>query len=477
MIIKRDKWSKNFAEWFQDILDRTGLVDFRYPVKGVGVWLPYGFKLRKFTMDILRKLLDESGHEEVLFPMMISQSMIGKESEHIRSFEEQVLWITHAGTNELDEKLALRPTSETAIAPMLKLWIRSHADLPKRLYQIVSIFRHETKATKPLIRVREVTTFKEAHTSHETFEEAERQVNDATRIYSNFFTSLALPYLISKRPQWDKFAGALYSIAFDTIFPDGKTLQIGTVHNLGQSFSKPFEITFEKRDGSRDYIWQTCYGISERIIAAIIAIHGDDRGLVLPPIVAPIQVIIIPIFYKHLEEKIVNACRKIKEILEERNIRVEIDSRSKMTPGSKFFEWELKGVPLRIEVGPKDIEHNKAMLVRRDTLERILVTQNNIHADVPRILSDIQEYLKVRAMEKIRSDIKKVRNLDDIGNLLGKTTVIELEWCGSDQCGRVLEEKTGLTVLGASLDNFKPVGKCVLCGRNATSIIRLAKSY
>ncbi len=476
--MKREKWSKNFNEWFQDILDRTELVDFRYPIKGAGVWLPYGFKLRKYAISLLRKLLDESGHDEVLFPIMIAQSMIGKESEHIKSFEEQVFWITHTGTKELDEKLALRPTSETAFAPMLKLWIRSHADLPKCLYQIVSIFRHETKATKPLIRVREVTTFKEAHTSHESFEEAEKQIVTAVKIYSLFFDNLALPYLISKRPEWDKFPGSLYSIAFDTLFPDSKTLQIGTVHNLGQSFSKPFDITFEKKDGSHGYIWQTCYGISERAIAAIIAIHGDDRGLVLPPTVAPIQVVIVPILYKGSEEKILKICEKIKKILDEKNVRTNIDSRDKMTPGTKFFEWELKGIPLRIEIGPKDVTQNTVIIVRRDTLEKISIDQNDIQIKVKELLEAIQEYLKNRALDMLQKNVKRVKTIEDLSKLSDELGIVEVEWCGSDECGANLGKKTNLAILGTSINNTESVsGECILCGKNALNIIRLAKSY
>ena len=291
----RDRWRSSFSEWFHDVISRAGVADYRYPVKGCGVWLPFGFKLRENVLAIMRRLLNETGHEEVLFPLLIPAEMLRKEAEHIRSFEGQTFWVSKAGDRDLGERLALRPTSEAAIAPMLKLWIRSHADLPKKLYQIVSVFRYETKATKPLIRVREVTTFKEAHTSHATYEEAERQVEEAVGIYRRFFDELCVPYLISKRPDWDKFAGALYSIAFDTIFPDGRTLQIGTAHNLGQNFSRAFEITFETVGGGREFVWQTSYGISERVIAALIAIHGDDHGLVIPPNIAP-----VPVSYTHL---------------------------------------------------------------------------------------------------------------------------------------------------------------------------------
>ena len=311
----REKWSSNFSEWFRWVLDGAELYDYRYPIKGCGVWRPYGFKLRRNILEIIRKLLDSTGHDEILLPLLIPETLLAKESEHVKGFEGQVYWVTRGGYDDLDVKLALRPTSETALAPMLKLWIKSHADLPIKIYQIVSVFRYETKATRPLIRVREITTFKEAHTAHATFEDSERQIKEAVEIYSRFFDELYIPYVINIRPSWDKFAGALYTIAFDTLMPDGRVMQIGTVHNLGQNFSKAFDITYLKVDGTHDYVWQTCYGISERVIAALISIHGDDRGLIIPPNIAPIQIVIIPIPYKGVEEIVDKACREVYGIL------------------------------------------------------------------------------------------------------------------------------------------------------------------
>ena len=254
----------------------------------------------------------------------------------------------------MDVKLALRPTSETSIYYMMKLWVKVHTDLPIKLYQIVNTFRYETKHTRPLIRLREIMTFKEAHTAHATKEEAEEQVKEAIEIYKKFFDTLGIPYLVSKRPDWDKFPGAEYTMAFDTIFPDGRTMQIGTVHNLGQNFAKTFEIIFETPTGDKDYAYQTCYGISDRIIASIIAIHGDEKGLILPPIVAPIQVVIVPLIFKGKEEMVMNKAKEIYNLLKDK-FRVHLDDRD-IRPGRKFNDWELKWVPLRIEIGPKDIE-------------------------------------------------------------------------------------------------------------------------
>ncbi|RLG56449.1 MAG: proline--tRNA ligase, partial [Candidatus Hydrothermarchaeota archaeon] len=244
-----------FSEWYNDIIEKAEILDVRYPVKGLYVWYPYGFKIREHVMEIIRKLLDEKGHEEVLFPLLIPEHEFRKEAKHIKGFEDEVYWVTHGGLEPLEVKLALRPTSETAMYPIFKLWIRSHADMPLKVYQIVNTFRYETKHTRPLIRLREITTFKEAHTAHATWEDAEHQVKEAIEIYKKFFDTLGIPYMISRRPDWDKFPGAEYTMAFDTIFPDGRTLQIGTVHNLGQNFSKTFEITFENINGVQEYAY------------------------------------------------------------------------------------------------------------------------------------------------------------------------------------------------------------------------------
>ncbi len=478
-MVERNRWQNNFSEWFQDVITNAEIMDYRYPIKGCGVWLPYGFKLRSNIINLIRKLLDETGHEEILFPTLITSRMIGKEAEHIGSFEEQIFWITRAGGKELDEKLALRPTSETAFAPMLNLWIRSHADLPKKLYQIVSVFRYETKATRPLIRLREVTTFKEAHTAHESFEDSERQIREAVNIYSRFFDELCLPYLVSKRPEWDKFAGSLYSIAYDTIFPDGRTLQIGTIHNLGQNFSKAFEIMFEKKDGSKDFVWQTCYGISERVIAAVIAVHGDDHGLVLPPKISPIQVVIIPIPYKGYEEAVLKKCVEVEKKLKNANIRVKLDLREKLTPGSKFFEWELRGIPVRVEVGPKDLQEKTLTLVRRDNLERIKVDETKIVEKTLEMLDLIHKSLREKALKFLLNHVRRVENFDEIIKLINeKLLVVETGWCGKTSCGLALEEKTNLSVLGTPVNEEKIENmKCPICGGKANFLVRLAKTY
>ncbi|MCD4703849.1 MAG: proline--tRNA ligase, partial [Methanosarcinaceae archaeon] len=354
----------NFSEWYNDILHMAEIMDVRYPVKGLYVWYPFGFSIRKNVYSIIRELLDKD-HQETLFPLLIPEHEFMKEAEHIKGFEEEVYWVTHGGTSPLEVNLALRPTSETAIYPMYKLWVRSHADLPLRLYQIVNTFRYETKHTRPLIRLREITSFKEAHTVHDCWEDAATQVDEAIRLYSEFYRRLAVPVLPSKRPNWDKFPGADYTIAVDALMPDGKTLQVGTAHHLGDNFAKTFDITYEDANGEQVYAYQTCYGVSERSIASMISIHGDDKGLILPPTIAPIQVIIIPIIFKKASD-VLEACESVKDELEAMGVRVQIDA-SDRRPGAKYYKWEMRGVPLRIEIGPRDLKNEAAMVVRRDT--------------------------------------------------------------------------------------------------------------
>jgi len=477
MTDRRKVWKDNFTEWFHDVISGAEIIDYRYPIKGFGVWLPYGFKIRENVLRLLRKLLNDSLHDEMLFPILIPESLFEKESTHIRSFEDESFWVTHGGTTRLDVKLALRPTSETVITPMIKLWVRSHADLPRRIYQIGSVFRYETKATKPLIRIREVTTFKEAHTYHANHEEALKQVEEAINIYKQFFNEMGLPYVISERPQWDKFAGAVSTYAFDTLFPDGRVLQIGTIHDLGQNFGKAFDVTFETKDGRKEYVWQTSYGISERVIAALITIHGDDRGLIVPPNMAPIQVVIIPIPYKKKEQDVNNVCNMIHETLDREGIRVKLDDRPELTPGSKYYEWEQRGVPLRIEIGPRDVKEKSVTLVRRDTLERARCDDEKVVEEVVELLKNIQDSLVERASTWFKDHIMKTDNLKETKEKIG-VGIVEVPWCGNEDCGLKIERLIDARVLGTDVETEKAINhKCLVCENKASNRVRLARAY
>lgn len=478
MTQQREKWKERFGDWFREVLTSAKIIDYRYPIKGCGVWLPYGFQLRKQILNVIRHNLDITDHDEMLFPTLIPEDLIAKESSHIHSFENEAYWITHGGRNPLGIKLALRPTSETAITPMAKLWIRSHADLPLKLYQIGSIFRYETKATRPLIRVREVSTFKEAHTFHATHQDATAQINIANAIYQKIFDSLAVPYVISERPSWDRFAGALATYAFDTIFPDGRCLQIGTTHDLGQNFAKAFNVTYETPEGTQAFVWQTSYGISERAVAAIIALHGDDRGLLLPPIAAPIQVVIIPILFQGTEEKVINECQGVHTQLVKQGIRSLIDDRAKLTPGAKYYEWETKGVPIRIEIGPRDLKLGNVTVVRRDLGTRITCQRDSLN--VSDNLTKIDTNLQVRAQEWMQAQIHSVTSLDDAQQILNsKGGIVETPWCGEECCGREMEAVVDVRVLGQPFEVNKVdvTGTCTNCGNPASAILRLARTY
>jgi prolyl-tRNA synthetase len=477
--VKRKKWRKNFGEWFRDVLINAGIMDYRYPIKGSGVWMPYGFKIRRNILQIIRDYLDAKGHQETLFPLLIPETALAQESTHVKSFEGECFWVTHGGFEPLKVRYALRPTSETVIAPMLKLWIRSHADLPMKLYQVVNVFRHETKATRPIIRMREVATFKEAHTCHPTFEEAEKQVEDALEIYKKFFDDVGVPYLISKRPEWDKFAGAIYTIAFDMLCPDGRTLQIGTVHNLGQNFSKAFDITYETKNGGQEHIWTTSYGISGRGIAAVLIVHGDDHGIVLPPLVAPIQVAIVPVPYRGKEEEVNKACKEVASKLGETQCEVALDLRGELTPGNKFYYWELRGVPIRIEIGPRDLERGEVTVVRRDTLKKQTYKMEEAKAAVQKLAEEITLDLAKNAQKWLKEGIHRVDNLAEAKRLLAKKAgIVEVPWCGKDDCGHRLEEEVEARLLGTPKDTEEKInGKCLICGEKAENIVRVALAY
>ncbi|MDI6888880.1 MAG: proline--tRNA ligase [Methanocellales archaeon] len=461
----------DFSEWYSEILSMAGIVDVRYPIKGLSVWHPFGLTLRNRVYSILRSLLDVD-HQEALFPLLIPETEFMKEAEHIKGFEEEVYWVTKGGDTPLEVPLALRPTSETAIYPMFKLWIRSHTDLPLRVYQIVNTFRYETKHTRPLVRVREITSFKEAHTAHATWEDAEKQVHEAVRIYSDFYDRLAIPHIFTKRPDWDKFPGADYSIAVDTLMPDGKTLQIGTIHHLGTNFAKTFDVQYEDVNGEQQYVHQTCYGISERCVAAVIAIHGDDRGLILPPEVAPTQVVIVPILFGK-GKGVYEAAKRVHKTLSNKGFRVVLDD-SDERPGAKYYKWERKGVPLRIEVGPRDLKSNSVTLVRRDTFEKTSIPMSELVPTINQKLKDIHTNLYEKVKKSFDERIVECTTLNEVKTAV-KKGIAKINWCGAEKCGLRMEEITGADVLGELTQTKK--GKCPICEKQTDKVVLMARAY
>jgi prolyl-tRNA synthetase len=495
---------EHFIDWLNEVLLRTEVLDYRYNLKGCGVWMGYGFKLRKNILAILRNLLDntEIPHQEMQFPLLVPEPQFMKEAEHVKGFEDDVYWVTHGGLSELDVKLALRPTSETAMYPMFALWIRSHTDLPLKTYQVVNTFRYEGKNTRPMLRVREITTFKEAHTVHADAKDCERQITEGCKIYSDHFNALGISYVVHKRPKWDTFPGADYTIAYDAIMPGNhKVLQIGTVHNLGQNFAKTFDIKFENVEKEQQYAYQTCYGISERGIAAPIAQFGDDTGLIIPPTYAPIQMVIVPIIFKKKEEIVRKEVKRILKLFK-KHFTLEIDDRE-IKPGSKFYHWEEKGVPIRVEIGPRDVEKKQITVVRRDTREKLSISSENsktLVKEIKNLFKTIFDDMALKLAEETKSQILITEDVDNALEWVeeGKG-VAEIPFCGSEDCAADIEKRVdGLVFLGiparylkffekpskklkhGEMNQFMPEKKeifCVSCSKKVKNYWTIARKW
>ncbi|MBP6021222.1 MAG: proline--tRNA ligase [Candidatus Methanomethylophilaceae archaeon] len=453
---------ENFGEWYNEIVEKTNLSDKRYPIKGMNVWTPYGWKIMRNIDTFIRQELDATGHDEVCFPLMIPETEFKKEKDHIKGFDSEVYWVTHAGNNELDVKLVIRPTSETAMYPMFSLWIRSHQDLPLKVYQIVNTFRYETKQTRAFIRVREIHFF-ESHTCHDTEEDAQRQIDEDVEILSKIAKRLCLPYSLLVRTEWDKFPGAHYTVGIDTVMPHGRTLQIGSIHHYRTNFSKPYDITYEAEDGEHKHVHQTTYGMSERLLGAVIGVHADDKGLVLPPDIASFQVVIIPIFSKTNAEEVNAAARRLYETLTEAGLRVKLDDRD-LRPGNKYYDWELKGVPLRLELGGRDIENKVVTFVRRDNGEKGTIDADSVAEGSKLMLRLIADSMLAKAKQIQESHIQDISSADNVP----EDKILRFGWCGSPECGHAFEDKFDIKLLGHA---YRPEsafsGKCIVCGKHA----------
>jgi prolyl-tRNA synthetase len=466
------KKTEDFNEWYTEIVELADLCDKRYPIKGMNVWRPYGWKLMSHVDWLIREEMSKTNHHEVYFPLLIPESSFKKEEEHIEGFGSEVYWVTHAGLNELEERWLLRPTSETAMYPVFSLWIRSHVDLPLKTFQIVNTFRYETKQTRAFIRVREIHFF-EAHTCHVDFKDAEKQIKEDKEIANRLFEKLSLPFILSKRPDWDKFAGAFYTISIDVLMPSGRTLQLGSIHQYKDNFSKPYEISYETEDGKHAYCHQTTYGMSERILGALVGIHADNKGLVLPPAVAPIQVVIIPIIFKGKEKPVMEACNALCKKLEGKGIRSHVDKRD-ITPGNKYYDWELKGVPLRVEIGPKDIEKKEVIIVRRDNSNKRSISQSSSVKMIRDELDKIFKNLFDIAKKLLEGNMHRVQTIEEAKDLKG---IVELPWCGNEACALEVEDTLDGNTLGEPIEDVKCKHSCPICNKSATTWMRYAKTY
>jgi prolyl-tRNA synthetase len=411
--------------------------------------------------------------------MFIPEGFLKKEAEHFAGFIPEVAWITQGGDTPLEEKLAVRPTSETIMYATFAKWIRSWRDLPVKINQWCNIVRWETKATKLFLRTREFL-WQEGHTAHATKEDAEGEVMDILREYKDLMENyLAIPVLAGMKTESEKFAGALYTTTLEAIMPDGKALQMGTSHNLGQNFAHVFDIKFIGEDGKDHYVWQTSWGITTRLIGAVVMVHGDDKGLVLPPKVAPVQVVIVPIPYKDADSSaIVAEAKEIANKLKEKNFSVVLDDREEYTPGWKFNQWELKGVPLRIEIGPRDLKQKQVTVVRRDTYQKTAVKEETALTTVERLLEEIQHNLYAKARKYLEEKTTLVKNYDEFKKVLAeKGGFLKASWCGSATCEEKIKEETGATIRLKPFEKEEPVTACICCGEKAKEVVYFARSY
>lgn len=459
-----------FSEWYDEVIQNAEICDKRYPVKGMDVWTPYGWKIMTLMDSFIRHELDRTNHGEVHFPVLIPEEEFQKEADHIKGFEEGVYWITHAGLNPLDVRLLLRPTSETAMYSMFSLWVRSHADLPLKTYQIVEVYRYETKQTRTFIRVREIHFF-ESHTCHANFEDAEDQIHEDLAIMDNLAKTFCIPYLKMKRPDWDKFAGAHYTVAVDSLMPTGRTIQNGGIHQYKDNFSRAYGIEYEDESGEHRHVHQTTFGLSERLLGAIVAIHGDDMGVILPPEVAPVQVIVVPIPEKGSQEETLERARDVNLQLLGCGIRTEIDERD-IRPGAKFYEWERKGVPLRIEFGKNEMSDETLTVVHRFGGKKETIPQEKMTESIQSMLDEIQLEMWDSASEELENGVRDITDLKD-----AKTGINRVGWCGEDSCGHEMEDVTDMNVLGTLYEGEEFEGACIVCGKPTETVAYLARTY
>ncbi|MEM3703365.1 MAG: proline--tRNA ligase [Candidatus Bathyarchaeia archaeon] len=470
--------SEDLSEWYTQVVLKSGLADYA-PIKGCMIFRELSYALWEKIQEIFNEKIKRTGHKNVYFPLFIPESFLRKEAEHFAGFVPEVAWVTMGGDTPLEERLAIRPTSETIIYATYAKWIRSWRDLPIKLNQWCSVVRWETKATKLFLRTREFL-WQEGHTAHATKEEADKEVMEILNEYRNLMENyLAIPVLVGKKSESEKFAGAIYTTTLEAIMPDGKALQMGTSHNLGQNFSKVFGIKFIGEDEKEHYVWQTCWGISTRVIGALVMVHGDDKGLILPPKIAPIQAVIIPIPYKNADiNTIFTKAKEIREKIQKAGISTALDDRKEYTPGWKFNDWELKGVPIRIEIGPKDVKHGQLTLARRDTNEKITVKEEEIVNAVRALLEDIQRNLFNRAKKFLEEKITAVKSYDEFNEVLReKGGFIKASWCGSLRCEEKIKEETGATIRLIPFEREEPFSDCIYCGGEAKEVAFFAKSY
>ncbi|MET3698617.1 prolyl-tRNA synthetase [Bacillus oleivorans] len=463
---------EDFAQWYTDIVTKADLVDYS-SVRGSMIIRPYGFALWENIKQALDQRIKETGHENVYMPLFIPESLLQKEKDHIEGFAPEVAWVTHGGSEELAERLVVRPTSEVLFCEHYKNIIHSYRDLPKLYNQWANVVRWE-KTTRPFLRTLEFL-WQEGHTAHATDEDAHEETKRMLEVYASVCEELlAIPVLRGQKTEKEKFAGAKFTYTIESLMHDGKALQTATSHHLGDGFAKAFGIQYLDKDGNLQYVHQTSWGFTTRVIGALIMVHGDDRGLVIPPKVAPTQVMIVPIA-QH-KEGVLDFAYDLKEKLSA-VVRVGIDASDKK-PGWKFNEYEMKGIPLRLEVGPKDIENNQVVLVRRDTGEKLFVSIDQIEDRIVALLDEIQKNLFNKAKASREEKTATAATFDEFKkNLSGNPGFIKAMWCGDRACEDQIKEETGATSRCIPFEQESVSEQCVCCGKEAKHMVYWAKSY
>ena len=466
----------NFSEWYTQVVIKAELADYA-PVKGLIVLRPDGYSIWESIKESLDKKLKETGHRNGFLPVLIPESLLAKEKEHFEGLNPEVFWVTHSGNSEIGDRLALRPTSETLAYSLFSKWIRSWRDLPLKINFWNSALRAEIKGTKPFLRTSEFL-WQEGHTVHATKDEAEKEVADILELYKKIIEEeLAVPVITGKKSEKDKFVGAVCTDTLESLMPDGKALQMGTSHFLGQNFSKPFDVKYLDENNSETFAWQTSWGVSWRLIGGMIMIHGDDKGLVLPPQVAPIQVVIIPIYYSKDDRKIIvqKAC-EIKDSLSKTNTRVHLDDREQLTPGFKFNDWELKGIPIRIEIGPKDIAKNQVILVRRYNQTKTSLDIDGLADKILPELKNIQKEMLDAAKKILDERVVRVSEYQQFKEELDNGKMIDCSWCGNQTCEDKIKEETGADLRVIPSGNTK-AETCIYCKNSGTTNVFFARGY
>jgi prolyl-tRNA synthetase len=469
--------SEDFSRWYLDVVRRAELADYS-PVKGCMVIRPYGYAIWELIQQAFDRRFKATGHVNAYFPLFIPESLLMKEAEHVEGFAPQVAWVTKGGTEELEEKLVVRPTSEVIFGTMYAKWIQSWRDLPVLINQWANVVRWE-KVTRPFLRTTEFL-WQEGHTAHETEQEALEETLRILALYKECAeTEMAMPVVDGLKSDSEKFAGALETYSIEALMADGRALQAGTSHHLGQNFAKAFDITFQARDKSVQHVWTTSWGVSTRLIGGVIMTHGDDSGLVLPPRIAPYQVVIVPIPRGNWQETVLPKARAIRDVLTASGVRVMLDDRDAYTPGWKFAEWEMRGVPLRVEIGPKDIEKSQVMAARRDTREKLSLPMEGLAVGVRELLDQIQASLFGRALKFREERTIWVETYDEFKTAMeGRPGFVVAPWAHDAENEAKVKAETQATIRNVPFSAPKPEGKlCMYSGRPAEVYAYFAKAY